>query len=101
MSPERTVYGRTLRVTPVWIWGMQRASGLLLGPLVLAHVAIPGLAGNAVLNTLLLLVVLGHGYSGVRRMAAMPPRAAWYSACALGWGAIVALLGALVVMAGW
>ena len=33
-ASNRIVFGRAFRVTPVWIWVMQRASGLLLGPLV-------------------------------------------------------------------
>jgi len=97
MQAERSVYGRAFRVTPLWLWGLQRASGLLLGPLVAVHLFIPGMAGQGWLNALLLAVVLAHGYSGVRRLVAAGAKARLYAALALGWCLMVGILGAMVV----
>ena len=100
MLAERAVFNRMFRVTPVWIWVLQRASGVLLGPLVAIHILVPGLAMNAALNALLLAVVLAHGYSGVRRMAAIQPKNALYLTLAIGWCLVVAAFGILVVSSG-
>lgn len=99
-ASSRTVFGRTFRVTPVWLWLLQRASGLLLGPLVALHVWAPGLAANRALNALLLAIVLAHGYSGLRRVVTAQGRAGVHAAMGLAWCAAVALFGALLVFAG-
>src|SRR5450631_2310710 len=65
---SRIVFGRAFRVTPAWMWVMQRASGLLLGPLVAVHMWMPGMSQNRALDAVLLLIVVGHGYSGIRRL---------------------------------
>jgi len=100
LASSRTVYGREFRVTPRWLWVLQRASGLLLGPLVALHVMVPGMALQRGLNALLLVIVIAHGYSGVRRMAAAAGRAGIYASLALAWCAVVAVLGAWIVVAG-
>ena len=100
MLAERTVYRRDFRVTPVALWVVQRASGVLLGPLVALHILVPGLAMNAGLNALLLLVVLAHGYGGLRRLAAARTKNALYTATAIAWCVAVALFGLLLVTAG-
>jgi len=60
--------GRQRQVTPVWAWFLQRGSGLLLGPLVLAHVSIPGAPWKVWLGVLLLLAVLTHAYTSLWRL---------------------------------
>jgi len=97
---NRVVYGRAFSVTPRWLWVLQRASGLLLGPLVALHMLVPDLAGNHALNALLLAVTLGHGYSGVKRLVAAQGRAGLYTMLALAWCAGVAVFGLLLVVAG-
>jgi len=99
LASSRTVFGRTFRVTPVWLWLLQRASGLLLGPLVALHVLVPHLAGSRALNVLLLAVILAHGYSGLRRMVVAQNRAPAYIALALIWCVAVAVFGGLLVFA--
>ncbi|MGH8617507.1 MAG: hypothetical protein ACREUW_07420 [Burkholderiales bacterium] len=99
LASSRTVYGRTFRVTPVWLWVLQRASGLLLGPLVALHVWVPALASNRALNALLLAIVLAHGYSGLRRMVMTQNRAPAHTAMALLWCVAVAVFGGLLVFA--
>jgi hypothetical protein len=100
MWAERTVYQRAMRVTPVAAWVVQRASGVLLGPLVALHIAVPGLAMSAVLNGVLLLMLLVHGYTGVRRLAAAKNWNALYKWTAIAWCIAVGLFGSLVVTAG-
>ncbi len=100
MLAERTVYQRAFRVTPVALWVVQRASGILLGPLVALHVLVPGIGRNAVLNGALLLLLLVHGYSGVRRMAAATSTNALYKTTAIAWCIAVALFGTLIVLTG-
>jgi len=97
MQAERTVFARTFRVTPVWLWIVQRASGVLLGPLVAIHILVPTLARNPALNALLLAIVLGHGYSGVRRLAAAKATNALYVLAAIGWCIVVGAFGLLIV----
>jgi succinate dehydrogenase hydrophobic anchor subunit len=98
-ASSRTVYGRTFAVTPAWVWLLQRASGLALGPLVALHAWVPGLAGNRVLSALLLVIVIAHGYTGVRRMASGSGKATLCTVLALAWCAVVALAGLLVIAA--
>ena len=99
-ASNRIVFGRAFRVTPVWLWVMQRASGLLLGPLVAVHVWVPEMSNNRALNAALLLLVLGHGYSGITRLAQQERRAAVVTAHAWAWLVLVALFGALIVLYG-
>ena len=96
-ASDRIVYGRTFRRTSLGMWLAQRASGLLLGPLVLLHMASGALASNAVLNAVLLVAILVHGYSGLRRVAAARGRSRMMLALALAWCAAVAVFGGLIV----
>jgi succinate dehydrogenase hydrophobic anchor subunit len=57
--------------TPYWLWVAQRISAVLLGPLVLAHITVPGAPFMGWLGLLLLAVVLVHVFSGLWRLAAM------------------------------
>jgi succinate dehydrogenase hydrophobic anchor subunit len=68
VTTSRVVYGRAALVTPVWVWLLQRISALLLGPLVLIHVSLPGATHNPWVGSLLLLTVLSHGYVGLWRL---------------------------------
>lgn len=70
LASSRVVYGREGQATPLWLWLVQRASAVLLGPVVIAHMAVPGGAVAPWLNALLLVIVLGHGFSGCWRLAA-------------------------------
>ncbi|OGA42734.1 MAG: hypothetical protein A3G24_18275 [Betaproteobacteria bacterium RIFCSPLOWO2_12_FULL_62_13] len=99
-ASNRIVFGRAFTITPVWMWILQRASGLLLGPLVALHVLVPDMAASRALNALLLAVVLAHGYSGLRRMVTAAGKAAFYSTLAIIWCVAVAIAGALLVISG-
>jgi succinate dehydrogenase hydrophobic anchor subunit len=98
-ASNRTVFGREFKVTPLWMWILQRASGLLLGPLVALHVWTPALASNRALNAVLLAVVLAHGYSGLRRIAVTRDRIAMTTALAWAWCVVVLVFGAMLVLA--
>lgn len=97
---KRIVFGRAFRVTPVWMWVLQRASGLLLGPLVALHVWLPEMSQNRALNAALLLLVVGHGYSGIRRLAQQERRFTVVAAHAWAWLVLVALFGLAIVLFG-
>lgn len=99
-ASNRIVFGRAFTITPVWMWVLQRASGLLLGPLVALHVLVPDMAASRALNALLLVVVIAHGYSGLRRVVMAADKAALCSALAIVWCAAVAMAGALLVISG-
>ncbi|MCW5603662.1 MAG: hypothetical protein KIT18_03825, partial [Burkholderiales bacterium] len=96
----RAVFGRLFRVTPVWIWVMQRASGLLLGPLVAFHMWMPGMSQSRLLNAVLLLLVVGHGYSGIRRFVQLERHSTLVTLHAWAWLILVALFGLLIVFSG-
>src|SRR5206468_2286579 len=96
---SRTVYGRAFAVTPVWLWWLQRLSALALGPLVLLHVAAPAWAMNRVWLASLLMVTAAHGYSGLRRYGSAARKTAGATAIALTWLAVVAAIGAWIVVA--
>ena len=98
LASERVVYGRSFRVTPVWLWWAQRLSGLALGPLVALHVVAPAFA-PAVVGTLLLGVVAVHGNSGLRRIAPAARRARGAEIAAGIWTAAVLVCGIAVVLA--
>jgi succinate dehydrogenase hydrophobic anchor subunit len=95
---DRIVYGRAFKATPVWMWLAQRASGVLLGPLVLIHMWSSQTASNSVLNAVLLAVILMHGYSGLRRVALKRDRFGLTLALTLFWCAVVAFFGVLLVV---
>lgn len=99
LASNRTVYGRELKVTPLLLWVLQRASGILLGPLVALHVWAPTLASNGPLNALLLAIVVVHGYSGLRRIAVKRDKVALTKAMTWLWCLIVVVFGAIVVVA--
>jgi succinate dehydrogenase hydrophobic anchor subunit len=99
-ASSRIVFGRAFRVTPAWMWVMQRASGLLLGPLVAVHMWMPDMSQNRVLDAVLLLIVVGHGYSGIRRLVQCEHRLAIITVLAWAWLVLVAFFGLLVVLAG-
>jgi hypothetical protein len=60
----------------------------------------PEMSHNRALNAVLLLLVVGHGYSGIRRLAQQESRSAVVSAHAWAWLLLVALFGALIVLFG-
>jgi succinate dehydrogenase hydrophobic anchor subunit len=99
-ASDRIVYGRPFRPTPVWMWVMQRASGVLLGPLVLLHVWSPAMASNRAVNAVLLAFVLAHGFSGLRRMAVKRGGSGRMLVVASIWCAVVAFFGLLIVVSG-
>jgi succinate dehydrogenase hydrophobic anchor subunit len=71
LTDRRTVYGKTGITTPLWMWLIQRASGLLLGPVVFIHVLVPNAPFVVWLTALLLAIILAHGFIGLWRLAAM------------------------------
>ena len=98
-ASSRTVYGREFVVTSTWVWMAQRASGLVLGPLVALHIWAPNLAGNRVLNALLLLIIIAHGFTGVRRIDNGKDVATRYKVIAAVWSFLVLALGTAIVIA--
>lgn len=96
-ASDRVVYGRAFRPTPLWVWFAQRASGILLGPLVLLHMASSTWAASSLLNAALLAAILVHGYSGLRRMFAARERLGLVLVLALAWCLAVAVFGVLIV----
>lgn len=98
-ASSRTVYGREFKVTPLWMWLAQRASGLLLAPLVALHVWTPALASNRMLNAILLAVIVAHGYTGLRRIAVKRERIALVRTLTWLWCAVVIVFGAMLVFA--
>ncbi len=99
-ASSRIVYGRAFRVTPAWLWILQRVSGLLLGPLVLLHMSTRDLANSPVLNGLVLIIVLGHGYSGISRLRQEERHRALVALLVFVWLALVAVFGTLIVLYG-
>lgn len=95
---DRVVYGRAFKATPLWMWLAQRASGVLLGPLVAVHMWSSANAANGFLNAVLLAVILVHGYSGLRRVAVRRDRFGIALASTLAWCALVAFFGVLLVV---
>lgn len=97
---SRVVYGRTFQVTPLWMWWLQRLSGIALGPLVALHIWVPDMSQSRFLNALLLAMVVGHGYSGIQRLARSGRGSAIVTVNAWIWLAIVAAFGVLIVLHG-
>ncbi|MGE5522382.1 MAG: hypothetical protein ACM3SS_01610 [Rhodospirillaceae bacterium] len=99
-ASNRVVYGRAFRVTPAWMWWVQRLSGLALGPLVALHMWVPDLDKSSALNALILALVVGHGYSGIKRMAQSERASSVVAAHAWAWLAAVTVFGLLIVLFG-
>ena len=95
----RTVYGRSFRITPLWLWALQRASAVLLGPLVAQHIWAPGWSRSAVLDMALLAIVAAHGYSGMVRIAPGRRTSTATMLAAIVWCAVVLGFGSLVAWA--
>jgi hypothetical protein len=94
---SRTVYGRSFRVTPLWVWAVQRLSAVLLGPLVAIHIWWPGLSRNPLIDALLVVIVAAHGYSGITRMAPGQRWATILMFAAATWLVVVFVFGILTV----
>jgi succinate dehydrogenase hydrophobic anchor subunit len=71
LTERRVVYGKAGTPTPFWVWIVQRASGILLGPIVVIHVMVPRAPFNVWLSSVLLAIILAHAFIGLWRMAAM------------------------------
>jgi succinate dehydrogenase hydrophobic anchor subunit len=71
LADRRVVYGKAGTPTPYWMWIFQRLSGLLLGPLVIVHMLVPDAPKIEWLSALLLLIIVGHAFIGIWRLAAM------------------------------
>lgn len=99
-ASSRVVYGRAFRVTPAWMWWVQRLSGLALGPLVAVHMWMPHMSENRALNAILLALVVGHGYSGIKRLAQSERCSAMMTTQAWAWLAAVTVFGLLIVLYG-
>lgn len=97
-ASSRVVYGRAFRVTPPWMWWLQRLSGLALGPLVALHIWMPSMAQSRWLNAVLLALVLGHGYSGIKRMVQSERVSAAMTAHAWLWLVLVTVFGLMIVL---
>jgi hypothetical protein len=97
-ASSRVVFRREFRITPVWLWIMQRASALLLGPLVLLHGWGPaGLRGPA-LDGLLLIIVVAHGFSGCSRLHMRGSNHGALSIVGFIWSAVVLVAGLLILI---
>lgn len=99
LASERTVFGRDFKVTPLWMWMLQRASGVALGPLVALHVWAPAMASSRALNVVLLAVIIAHGYTGLRRVAVKRHKVTITRAITWTWCGLVLVFGAMVVLA--
>ncbi len=99
-ASSRVVYGRAFRVTPAWMWWVQRLSGLALGPLVALHMCVPHMDENRALNAVLLVLVVGHGYSGIKRLVQSERVSSFMTANAWVWLATVTMFGLLIVLFG-
>src|SRR3546814_14936395 len=97
-ASERVVYGRSFRVTPIWLWIAQRASALLLGPLVLIHVWGVTWSHHPAVLGLLLLIIVVHGYSGLRRISPGGRVAGQTHAIATLWAGAVRLFVGLILV---
>ena len=98
LASERVVFGRAFKVTPLWMWMLQRASGVLLGPIVALHVWAPAMAANRALNVALLAIIVVHGYTGLRRIAVKRSKVAITQAIGWSWCAAVLFFGAMIVL---
>lgn len=99
-APERTVFGRAFRATPLALWILQRASGLLLAPLVAVHVLWPALGKSRPFLALLVIVIVSHGYTGVRRLRMSAREAGTVHAAAIAWTLVVAVAAGTIVLLG-
>ena len=95
---ERQIFGRILIPTSLLMWGAQRLSSVLLGPLVLVHMWSAELAGNRVLNALLLLVIAMHGYAGIRRIRMKAGMTGIVATLAALWLLTVVAFGAAILV---
>ena len=95
---SRVVYGRSFRVTPVWLWLLQRLSGVALGPLVVAHIFVPDVGQHPVLKSILLMIVVAHGYSGIRRLIVRLPQASPAMVTAVVWTLLVLAFGLIAIL---
>lgn len=78
---------------------MQRLSGLALGPLVAIHALAPEMGRQSWVLALLLVSIVVHGYSGLRRIAPAANHASKATFLAWSWSAVVVVAG-ILVMAG-
>lgn len=99
LASSRTIYGREFQVTPAWLWLLQRMSAILLGPLVAVHVWLPPGGHSAIIGFALLLLVLIHGYGGLRRLFNRKPAAKAAFTLALAWCVVVLSFGLITVFA--
>jgi len=98
-ATDRVVFGRSFRVTPLWVWWLQRLSGLALGPLAAVHIFSATWGRSTWMTALLLAVAVGHGYAGLQRMAPAARTAARGKAIAWIWAVIVVVAGVLTLTA--
>ncbi len=95
---ERQVYGSIAVPTSLWVWGAQRLSGILLGPLVLLHIlGVGGSAGRG-LDVLLLIVIVVHGYVGIRRIRMKAKYSALLASLAAMWLLAILVFGGLALI---
>jgi hypothetical protein len=94
LASDRVVFGRSFRVTPLWVWWAQRLSGLSLG-----HIFAPAWGHSVWLMALLLAVVAIHGYCGLRRIAPAARTAMGSAAAAWIWTLAVVVPGLLILAA--
>jgi succinate dehydrogenase hydrophobic anchor subunit len=100
LASNRIVFGRAFRATAVWMWWLQRLSGLALGPLVMLHMYVPKLAEDPVLNAVILAIVVCHGYIGIKRVVQSERVSSLVTASAWLWLAVVTGFGMLIVLFG-
>lgn len=96
---NRYSYGREGRLTPAGVWILQRVSAVLLGPVLLAHIAVPRGTATVWLDVLLLVLVLSHGAIGLWRLAAAPGLSRTSYRLATVSGAIVVAVLAVIGLA--
>lgn len=97
---QRTVFGRSFTVTPLFAWAVQRLSGLALAPMIVLHATVPAIGRNRVFLAVLLALVCFHGITALVRLRRRGDAAAMARFAALAWTIVVAVAGGLVVVAG-
>ena len=91
-----TYYGKQAQPISFRLWLTQRLTGLLIGPLVLLHILMPGAPYMPWLGALLLLTILVHGWVALRRVTLTRGRPAGAQRLGLALSIVLLLFIAIV-----
>jgi succinate dehydrogenase hydrophobic anchor subunit len=91
------------RPTSLFLWGLQRLSAFVLGPLVLAHIVLGPLGHGAIITGLLVLIVVAHSVVGVWRLGSVrglpPALELTIKATTIGVAGLLVFLSAMIIAA--